>query len=238
MVDAFLFDLDGVLVDTEPLYMLAAQSSLSDMGHSLPCADLVAIVYGKAWKDALAVLDSLFPGIDAGELGRRIVRHYTDASRGRDIGIHGSIALLRDLSVHSPVAVVSGSTRHEVGRLLERIAVESNVAFFIGAEDYEAGKPDPACYLLAAERLSLPPGRCLAFEDSLAGVRAAKSAGMFCVALKREENPSQDLELADEVLPDLSRFRLERWRAGNRGAGTPRPSGGRTNTGAPCAPFS
>ncbi len=213
MVDAFLFDLDGVLVDTEPLYMRAAQSSLSDMGHCLPYDDLVEIIYGKAWKDALAVLDSLFLGIDANGLEKRIVRHYTEAGRHMDIGIHSSIDLLRGLCAHSPVAVVSGSTRHEVQRLLERIDVNRSIEFFLGAEDYGIGKPDPACYLLAAEKLGLPADRCLAFEDSLAGVKAAKSAGMLCVALKREGNPSQDLAQADEVLTDLSLFRLGRWRS-------------------------
>ena len=69
----------------------------------------------------------------------------------------------------------------------------------------------PACFLLGAERLGLPPSECLVFEDSTAGIRAAKAAGMVCVALQRPGRPPQDTRRADEVLADLAESRLQKY---------------------------
>ena len=91
------------------------------------------------------------------------------------------------------------------------MGVEDVVRLFLGTEDYAEGKPDPACFLLAARMLAVPPESCLVFEDSAAGVIAAKAATMTCVALQRPGRPAQDVSLADEVLSDLADFRLEKY---------------------------
>ena len=85
-------------------------------------------------------------------------------------------------------------------------AVGPLLSFSIAAEDYTRGKPDPECFLLAARRLAVPPAQCMVFEDSAAGVRAAKAAGMACVALVREGRPRQDVSAADLVVRDLTDF--------------------------------
>ncbi len=77
----------------------------------------------------------------------------------------------------------------------------------VATEDTPRGKPDPAPYLLAAERLGVAPEACVAFEDSRAGVLSAKAAGMRVVALQRPGAPKQDLSDADEVLMELGDFR-------------------------------
>ena len=73
-------------------------------------------------------------------------------------------------------------------------------------EDYDPGKPHPACYLAAAREAGLPPEQCVVFEDSNAGVCAAKDAGAYAVALARPDRPEQDYSRADLVLEDLSLF--------------------------------
>lgn len=114
------------------------------------------------------------------------------------------MALLIQLAQRLPVAIVSGSSRQMVGEWIEELQIGAQVDFFLGCEDYPAGKPDPSCYRIAAKRLGIPPRDCLVFEDSSAGVKAAKAAGMHCVALRRQAARQQDLSAADRIVTDLA----------------------------------
>jgi sugar-phosphatase len=129
----------------------------------------------------------------------------------RDIRIPGSIALLERLAESHPVAIVSGSPRTDLDDAVQRLGIGDRLSFTLAAEDYAPGKPHPAGYLAAARRLDLPPEKCLVFEDSAAGVRSARDAGMACVALQRDGAPAQDTTGADLVLADLAAFRVEEW---------------------------
>ena len=81
-----------------------------------------------------------------------------------------------------PVAIVSGSSRAEIKEALVELGFESQLAFYMGAEDYPEGKPAPDGYLKAARRLNVEPKDCLVFEDSEAGIASARNAGMRVVA--------------------------------------------------------
>ncbi len=208
---AFLFDLDGTLVDTEFLYLEATDLSLGDMGYSLPKDELFEILYGRSQDDVVGSLKELFADLDVPKLEEGIRDHHWRLNRDRDLRIDSSIALLERLSQHYPVAIVSGSPRDDVERYIDFLSLKNTIAFFLGNEDYAPGKPDPACYLMACKRLKSPPQHCLVFEDSSAGVQAAKAAGMFCIALKRPGMPDQDLSMADQILDDLAGFDLRHW---------------------------
>ena len=124
----------------------------------------------------------------------------------RDVRITGSIDLLLRLSSTAPVCIVSGSPRRDVEYAVEALGVRDILAFTLASEDYSPGKPDPACYRMAAEQLGLPPGSCVVFEDSAVGIQAAKAAGMQCVVLVRDGRPEQDVSGADLVLTDLADY--------------------------------
>jgi len=128
-----------------------------------------------------------------------------------DVRIKSSIELLKKLSRDYSVCIVSGSARKDVEDGIALMGIDSHLQFYLTNEDYSVGKPDPACYLLAADKLQLSPEHCLVFEDSAAGIAAAKDAGMYCIALQRKGAPQQDTSGADEVLDNLADFNLERW---------------------------
>jgi sugar-phosphatase len=136
---------------------------------------------------------------------------YTQCSQQRDIRIHPSIDLLRALARRYPVAIVSGSTGSRIQATIDELQIGDCVAAFVGCEDVSSGKPDPEAFLLGAKRLGVPAAACLAFEDSTAGIQAAKAAGMRCVALARENARGQDLTAADLVVSSLDAFDLERF---------------------------
>lgn len=215
MIQAFLFDLDGTLIDSEILWADVLHELLAKKGCPLTHRDALEIVYGKSWNDVHAEVndrcDNLYPNFsrlknDMHDIFARLVR-------SRDIVIHNSVTLLRRLARRFPVGIVTGSFRSDLEDALDRLRIRDCLRFAISYEDYPSAKPDPACFRLAAERLQLPCDRCLAFEDSTAGIQAAKSAGMACVALQRPDRPPQNVSLADQVLEDLALFDLNRWTA-------------------------
>jgi len=203
---AFLFDLDGTLVDTERLWVAACEEVLRDAGHPVSHERAVALIYGRAWGDIQPELLRDYPDSfpNAESLKRAMGAAFDRLKGATDIRIPSSIALLERLAATHPVAVVSGSSRRTVEEMLRLAGVDGAVRLIIATEDVPRGKPDPAPYLLAAEKLGLPPAACLAFEDSSAGVRSAKAAGMRVVALQRPGAPPQDFSEADAVVADLA----------------------------------
>lgn len=213
-IEAFLFDLDGTLIDSEVIYVEAVRLALADQDCHLDQLEATELVYGRGWKDIYLEASGRFPEAyrDIDSMGVSVRKHFEALRAERDIRIPGSIQLLRDLSRDYPVAIVSGSLRREIALAVEYLGIGSCLDFYLGADDYFPGKPDPACFQEAARRLGLPPQSCLVFEDSSAGVVAAKRAGMFCAALRRKGSPNQDLTAADAVYSDLSEFRLDDFR--------------------------
>ena len=221
-LDAFIFDLDGTLVDTELLWVEAMGAYLSDQGCKCAKETLLHIVFGRSWTDIYRDLVARFPALSdfsAPAMAEALRAYYLRLrEQGDGVVIHSSAALLKSLSLQYPVIIVSGSPRADVEEAVRLIGADDAVRFVLGAEDYEPGKPSPAGFLLGAQRLGVPPANCLVFEDSRAGVAAAKAAGMWCVALSRDTAHPQDLSAADWVLADLADFSTEAFRlhAGHR----------------------
>jgi len=209
-VHAVFFDLDGTLIDSEVIYVDAVRLALFRKGVFISGQDSLALVYGRGWKDIFAEVKDRFPSAYAspGEMEEVVRKEFEDLRQERDIRIPGSIRLLKSLARSMPVAVVSGSPKQDVESGIQYAGVAEDLRFFMGAEDYFPGKPDPICYLTAAARLGVIPETCLVFEDSAAGVKAAKFAGMFCVVLQRDGAPKQEVDLADGIYADLGEFEL------------------------------
>lgn len=209
-ISAVLFDLDGTLIDTEPMLVDAVRALIETRGGTFSHAQAQELVLGKSARDIYRDIHQSFPGLFTSddEIESCIEVIYKEYCQANDILIPSSIQLLRTLAESFPVAIVSGSHTRTVEEAADHMKVRELLAFCLGADDYPRGKPDPCCFLQAASMLDLPPGECLVFEDSEAGVAAAKNAGMYCVGLKRPEAPPQDLSLADEICQDLSEFSL------------------------------
>lgn len=207
-VKAFFFDLDGTLIDSEVIYVQAVHESLRMRGAEISPTEVLELVYGRGWHDIYNDSRRIWPGLyeSIEDMEDAVREHFQILCSSRDIRIPGSIQLLKKLASSYPVAIVSGSPRQDVEAGIEQLGIGDLLEFYLGSEDYSAGKPDPGCYLLASRRLAVSPQHCVVFEDSKAGVEAAKGAGMFCVGLRRNGTPFQDLSKADLVLPDLTEF--------------------------------
>jgi sugar-phosphatase len=216
-LDAFIFDLDGTLVDTELLWADALSLYLARRQCDCPKKTVLHIVFGRSWTDIYRELTCRFPqlssiSIEAMAEGLREV-YLSLRERSENVIIHSSATLLKSLSQDYPVIIVSGSPHADVEEAVQLLDATSHVRFVLGAEDYDPGKPSPAGFLAGARRLGVDPANCVVFEDSHAGVAAAKAAGMRCVALARDTAHPQDLSAADWVLADLAEFSVEALRS-------------------------
>lgn len=217
LVKALFFDLDGTLQDSDLIWVKATQECLHDHGATITLDEAHQIVYGRGWREVFATMQRLAPelaGMSLGEGADYLRTYFMRLRDSASIAIPSSVALLRTLARRLPVAIVSGSPRGDIIEAIAHLDIAASVAFYLGAEDYPAGKPDPSCFLTAAAHLDIAPAHCLVFEDSTVGVLAAKRAGMHCVALARPGGPSQDVTAADLILSDLAHFDLDAFCAG------------------------
>lgn len=205
---AALFDLDGTLQDSEIHWIKATQAFLNDNGIPFDLDEATHFVYGRSSTDIYNEIAAMGPfvGKTIAELADCIRGYYARMTKVTDIGYPSSVALLKRMAEDMPVAIVSGSPKHDVAEAARRLGVAASVTLTLGAEDVVRGKPNPDCFLKAASLLGVDPEGCVVFEDSAAGVLAAKRAGMVCIAISRPDRPAQDVSAADLVVADLAEF--------------------------------
>ncbi len=176
---AVIFDLDGVLVDTEVWWDEVRTEFAASAGKPWTEADRASIM-GSNTREWRAVMRSRL-GIQASEeeIESTIVGGMLDryASRGAPV-IDGAVEILRRLSSRYGVAVASSAPPQVIEAALASLGVRSLIRAVASSDEVAAGKPAPDVFLLAARRLGADPVRCLVVEDSLNGVLAARAAGM------------------------------------------------------------
>ncbi|GAA2642162.1 HAD family hydrolase [Nonomuraea recticatena] len=192
-----LFDLDGTLIDTERRNRMIWQMLLDN--HQLDHD--VAIFMGRRGRD---VLPEIFPDHDVEQLIAEVFS-YDDHPGLPDVApVPGAAELVRKVAAYgSRIGLVTSARREWAETRLDQVGVRSLFEVLVTAEDVEVGKPDPAGFLLAAARLRVDPDDCVVFEDSVAGISAAKAAGMKCVAVATT-HAGEDLADADLVVADLT----------------------------------
>ncbi len=209
MIEAYFFDLDGTLLSTEILWIEAMKEAAGARGLEMNMAEATELVIGRALTDIYYAVLEKFPDAfkDVYDMDNALYEHFVKLSSERDTIIPESVALLKKLADQGyPVAIVTGSSRRDLDNAIEQMGLHDKLAFSLSCDDYHIGKPDPTCYVMAADKLGLPYENCCVFEDSTAGIYAAKQAGMKCVALVLEGVPHQDASAADLVLGSLADF--------------------------------
>lgn len=178
--DAAIFDLDGLLIDSERAILRAWVDAAAQLALPLRDEDF-RVVIGLGFRPARSHLTQVLGGEDAFARVREVARATLAADRVF-VAKAGAREILDDLTVRGvPRAVASSTARDEVVRRLCAVGFDGDIAAVAGGDEVAEGKPDPAVYRLAAERLGVRPERCLAFEDSEHGARAALAAGMQVV---------------------------------------------------------
>ena len=201
-IRAVVLDMDGLLIDTEPVWRSAEKDVFADLGIELTEADLLDSTGVRI--DELAALRLPLDGAGPAEVADRITNQVVDYVKraGEPMpGVPEAIALFGRLGLR--LAIASSSPVRLIDAVCARLKLDIEVR--CSALDEAHGKPAPDVYLAAARRLGLSPARCLALEDSPSGVLAAKDAGMTCVAVPDPLLTGDPrYRRADLVLPSLT----------------------------------
>jgi HAD superfamily hydrolase (TIGR01509 family) len=208
-VDAVILDMDGTLHDTEWVYHLALKRAVTAVGFAISdgfCHSLIGIP-GRECDQMLQ--EHLGPDFPFTECDRLYAEHREDLlAQGIPLK-PGALELLDFLAQRGlPAAVATSASRHAAELHLGRSGLRTRLPVVVTRDDVEHGKPHPDLFLQAAGLLGVPPGRCLAVEDSFNGIRAAHAAGMMAVMVPDLLTPTPDIRmLCVEIVADLHAVR-------------------------------
>jgi beta-phosphoglucomutase len=207
---AFLFDLDGVIVDSMPLHIEAWSAYLEQLGLPASEAAIVSRMHGKRNDDIVAdfIGRSLDPAliVEHGAAKERLFRKLMHARQKEHLvrGIEGFLARFEQI----PMAVASNAEPANVDFVLDGAGLRSHFRAVIDGHQVDRPKPFPDVYLRAAALLHVNPGNCIVFEDSPAGIEAGRAAGMRVVGVQTH---SADLRGVDLSIRDFEDPKLEAW---------------------------
>jgi HAD superfamily hydrolase (TIGR01509 family) len=186
--EAVLFDLDGTLVDTEPLFELSEHEYLAKWGIVID-EELRHELFGQSAKGFFSLLERRFPesGLNRLSLDERLEAknaNYFKVATGRIATFPAMEVLARGIAARGlPLAIGSSSNHLIIDFELEAVGLADLFPVRVSAVDVPRGKPEPDIFLEAARRLGVDPKRCVIFEDSFLGLRAGKASGAFTVSL-------------------------------------------------------
>jgi HAD superfamily hydrolase (TIGR01509 family) len=215
---AAIFDMDGTLVDSEPVYYQADRAFLARYGIDYP-ESLRDSMIGRGNLEFFRLLEEAFPDnalsrLPMEERIRLKDENYLEHARGRTFAFPAMVELLGLLEgAGVPMAVASGSSPDVISGTLESAGIGGCFPVRVSALEVPRGKPEPDIFLEAARRLGLEPRRCAVLEDSQYGVRAARAAGMRVIGVPSPvSGPMPDAFLEVELLfPEgISGFRADR----------------------------
>jgi beta-phosphoglucomutase len=220
MLKAVIFDFDGVLADSEPLHYRAFQEVLAPLGlghsyeryleHFIGFDDRDA--FREVFREANRTLDetALIGLIRAKSLAFKAI-----VTKGVQ-SFPGAVSLVRDLVRNEvPLAIASGALSDEIRLILRVLDLDSAFHIIVAADEVKRSKPDPESYHLACKRLqgfgvnsALDRHNCVVIEDTATGIQAARSAGLFCVAVTHTA-PAELLDAADHLVDSLEQLSFQ-----------------------------
>jgi HAD superfamily hydrolase (TIGR01509 family) len=206
VIEAVVFDVDGVLIDSEPVWERVRRTFVAGRGGRWP-DDAQDRLMGMSTAEWSAYLSEDF-GL---RLSPSQVAEGVTAAMAAEYQAHlpllpGAVDAVRALSARWPLAVASSAPKSLIEAVLDASGLRQAFAAAVSSEEVPRGKPAPDVYLEAAKRLGIPPVSCAAIEDSSNGLRSASAAGLTVIAVPRPEYPpaADALQQARAVLDSLT----------------------------------
>jgi HAD superfamily hydrolase (TIGR01509 family) len=210
VIEAVVFDLDGVLLQSEEVWDTVRERYVRERGGRYDDEVQRAMMGMSAPEWSRYLHDEAGVPDEPEAINRAVVERMLAAYRRELPLVPGAVEAVRRVAEHFPLALASSSNREVFESVLELAGLRDCFRATVSSEEVARGKPAPDVYLEAARRLGIAPERCAAVEDSHAGMRSANSAGMRVVAIPNASYPPDDdaLALADAVVGSLGELTL------------------------------
>jgi HAD superfamily hydrolase (TIGR01509 family) len=202
-IEAVLFDMDGVLVNSEPVILAAAMACLAEYGLQPKPEDFVPFI-GAGEDRFIGGVAEKYGLTYRKEMKKRVYQIYQEIAPEKLETYQGVVELLNRLKQNGIHCVLASSA--------DRIKIQTNLkvahihedlfSIIVSGEDVELKKPAPDIYLIAAQKINIPPASCIVVEDALNGIQAAKSAGMQCIAVCSSFNRQTLLKVKPDFICD------------------------------------
>jgi beta-phosphoglucomutase len=216
MIRTVIFDMDGVIIDTEPVHHYAFFTQFGELGLTISDEEYASFL-GKSTRNVFQRLKQkyqLAPEIDdLLKRKREIFNERFDSDPDLDL-LPGVRTLIEDLHTHGvQLVLASSASKATIARVFNRFGLAPYFTHIVSGEDFVESKPDPAIFLHAAKLAETPVTECVVIEDSTNGMAAAKAAGIYCIGYASPHSAGQDVRLADLVIQDFSELSAERIQA-------------------------
>ena len=211
MIDTVIFDMDGVIIDSEPLHMEAEQEIFKALGIAISKekhGTFVGTSSKNMWERIIREHSLTIP-IDK-LLEQNKLSYRKRLAVAVDTAVPGVTELIRALHASGfKLAVASSSVPEDIETVLAMFSVRSYFTAVVSGSNVQYSKPHPEIFLMTAKLLESDPAKCLVIEDSENGVRAAKSAGMKCIGFQNVNSGNQNLTLADQVVNSINEISVD-----------------------------
>ncbi|WP_348676831.1 HAD family phosphatase [Flavobacterium coralii] len=209
MKKCVIFDMDGVVVNTEPIGYRANKQMYKALGITVP-DEVYATFMGNSDKNIIQKLKELYK-LDHTheELLEEKYKYYFDAfDNAADLDLMPGVRnLIEDLHNNGfRLILASSASKRKIEKVFSRFGLHPYFDAKISGEDFEFSKPHPAIFIEAAEKSSYSLNECIVIEDSTNGIKAAKAAGLYCIAYNSGHTIMQDTSEADIVITDFSQI--------------------------------
>lgn len=216
MLKAVIFDMDGVIIDSEPLHYRAYHQMFDEVGISVS-AELYDSLTGKSTINVCKQLKEHFQlSHTPDELATIKRRHYDiifENDKDFDL-IKGVRQLIENYHANGLTLVLgSSATMASIDRIFKRFDLNHYFKAKLSGAELKASKPHPEIFIKAAEATGFFPEECVVIEDATNGIEAAKGAGIFCVGFDSEHSKNQDYSQADLVIKDFEEIHYDRIRS-------------------------
>lgn len=207
-IKAIIFDLDGVIIDSNPAIVAFWNHWANYHSFNLTQDMILQWVYGRK---VTATIEGLFSFTTEEQQNTIKEAGYAFDAAMHPTGIEGVQDFVQTLkSLNFPRGVATSSHKERMEQMLQRIGLPNHFEYSITAHDVQKGKPDPEPYLKMAEKLNFAPSECLVFEDAISGVQSAIAAGMTCIGIGNQLTTQSLLyEGAKEVIENFRSLSIQ-----------------------------
>jgi HAD superfamily hydrolase (TIGR01509 family) len=207
MVKGIIFDMDGVLIDSEPLHKKIEKQMLIELGVDLSHDEHIKFAgVGKEFWNIIKNRFGYNRDVTAEWLHEEKRERYLKALTANPIiAIEGVVEVVTEARKKNiPMAVASSSSSFLIHLVLKAIGIDKDISVVVSGEAVPNNKPSPDIFLRTAELMQLNPKDCIVVEDSTNGIKAAKDADMICIGFYNLNSGKQDLSQADYIIHSIS----------------------------------